>query len=110
MATNPTLPTIKRLFAVSSNRCAFEKCDVTIINKGTVVGHVCHIEARNPGGPRYNPTQSEEERNGFDNLVLMCPVHHTVIDSDVESYTVPRLKEIKANHEARAEQTLSIDD
>ena len=31
----------------------------------------------------------------------MCGNHHTVIDDDSESYTVARLKEIKANHEQR---------
>jgi hypothetical protein len=30
----------------------------------------------------------------------MCPIHLDVIDSDVETYTVDRLREIKAGHEA----------
>ena len=29
----------------------------------------------------------------------MCPIHHKVIDDDIDSYTVSRLKEIKASHE-----------
>jgi len=99
----PSVATVKRLFAVSGNRCAFPGCAVPLVDEasGKVTGRVCHIKADSPDGPRYNAGQSEEERHGFANLVLMCPLHHDVIDSDVEKYTVERLLEIKARHEAR---------
>jgi formylglycine-generating enzyme required for sulfatase activity len=64
-----------------------------------VTGEICHIEAQNPQGPRYNSKQGDEERHGFDNLVLMCGDHHKVIDADPATYTVERLCEIKAQHE-----------
>ena len=99
----PSVATVKRLFAVSGNRCAFPGCDLPLVDEasGKVTGRICHIKADSPGGPRYDPGQSEEERHGFGNLVLMCPLHHDVIDSNVETYTVERLLEIKARHEAR---------
>jgi len=95
--------TIKRLFAVSGNRCAFPRCEIPLIDKlsGKVTGKVCHNKAKNPGGPRYDPNQSDEKRDAFENLLLMCPIHHDVIDADPESYTVSRLKEIKNKHEAK---------
>ena len=67
---------------------------------GKVTGKICHIEGRKKGSARYNPNQSYEERRTFENLVIMCPVHHDVIDDDDESYTVGRLKELKAAHES----------
>ncbi len=99
---SPTVPTIKRLFAVSGNVCAFPSCCTPLVDKasGKVTGKICHIKARQPGGPRYDPNQTEDERHGFDNLILMCPIHHDVIDSDEESYTVERVKQIKAKHES----------
>lgn len=99
---SPSMPTIKRLFAVSGNVCAFPNCHIPLVDKasGKVTGKICHIKARQPGGPRYDPDQPEEERHGFGNLILMCPIHHDVIDSDEKSYTVERLKQIKANHES----------
>lgn len=99
--TSPSLKTIKRLFAVSGNRCAFPKCEISLIDNlsGKVTGKICHIKAKNPGGPRYDPTQSDKERNAFENLLLMCPIHHDVADADPESYTVSRLKDIKTKHE-----------
>jgi hypothetical protein len=71
---------------------------------GKVTGRICHIKASNQHGPRYDPNQTDEERHGFDNLILMCPIHHDVIDSDIESYTVERLKGIKAAHESQNAQ------
>lgn len=94
--------TIKRLFAVSGNRCAFPRCEIPLIDdvSGKVTGKICHIKARNPDGPRYDPNQSDAERSAFENLLLMCPIHHDIIDADPESYTVARLKEIKTKHES----------
>jgi len=110
--TNPSQPTIKRLFAVSGNICAFPKCPLPLVDKESekVTGRICHIKARNEGGARYDANQTSEERHGFENLVLMCPVHHDVIDSDEESYTVERLLEIKANHEKRFQNEQESDD
>ena len=101
--TGPSVATVKRLFAVSGNRCAFPGCALPLVDEasGKVTGRICHIKADSPGGPRYDPEQHDRERHGFANLVLMCPLHHDVIDSDVETYTVEKLLEIKAWHEAR---------
>jgi hypothetical protein len=101
--SKPSLKTIKRLFAVSGNKCAFPNCSIPLVDQGSgkVTGKICHIKARQPGGPRYDPNQTEEERHNFENLVLMCPIHHDVIDSDPISYTVERLSEIKAQHESK---------
>lgn len=96
----PRQKTIKRLFALSGNRCYFSTCNNPLVDEsGKVTGRICHIKGRKSGSPRYDPTQSDEERHGFDNLLLMCPLHHDVIDSDPDSYSVTRLKEIKVKHE-----------
>jgi hypothetical protein len=55
-----------------------------------------------PDSARYDPRQTPAERNAFENLILMCGTHHTVIDSDEEAYTVERVRKMKADHEARA--------
>jgi hypothetical protein len=98
----PTLATVKRLFAVSGNRCAFPTCTNPIVGlAGEPLGEICHIEAESARGPRYNPDQTDEQRRGFDNLILLCSIHHTTIDSDVNTYTVPWLQGTKRRHEAR---------
>ena len=93
----PSVATIKRLFAVSGNVCAFPGCRNPLVDSasGKVTGRICHIKASKPGAARYDASQSDNARNAFENLLLMCPIHHDVIDSDLESYTVERLQAIK---------------
>ena len=100
----PALKTIKRLFAVCRNQCAFPGCHLPIAEetssgKIVVTGEICHIKAASPGGSRYDPAQNDDERNDFDNLVLLCPRHHKIIDSDPGEYTVDNLIEMKKSHE-----------
>ena len=96
----PTRSTVKRLFALSKNACAFPGCDTPIVEKsGVVTGIICHIKARNRGGPRYDRKQTAEERHAFDNLVLMCSRHSKIIDSQPKTYTVELLQEMKELHE-----------
>lgn len=109
MATlgRPRQSTVRRLFALSMNCCAFPECSTPIVmaDSGTIVGEVCHIRAQNPEGPRYSPAQSDEERHGIENLVLMCGVHHKVIDTQAQTYTVEALLEIKRAHESASRES-----
>jgi hypothetical protein len=100
--TGPSLPTIKQLFAHSGNRCAFPQCTEALLRGSTVVGKICHIKAAKPKGPRYDPQQSATERHSYDNLILLCGTHHTVIDDDEKTYPAARIIKMKADHEARA--------
>lgn len=97
----PTPSTVKRLFAVSGNQCAFPDCTAPLVVDNIVTAEICHIEAQSAKGPRYNSKQSDEDRHGFDNLILMCGDHHKVIDADEEKYTVKKLIGMKTEHEAK---------
>jgi hypothetical protein len=101
--SGPSTKTIKRLFAVSGNRCAFPGCTLPLVDtiSGTVLGEICHIQAQSAGGPRYDPNQSDEARHGFDNLLLLCPAHHKTVDENPDTHTVEALQEMKRAHEAR---------
>ena len=104
----PSLSTIKRLFAFSGNTCAFPSCGCPIVEQtGTVTGIICHIAARSKGGPRYNRAQSDEQRHAFDNLILMCARHSKLIDSEPKRYTVELLLDMKNLHERNRQFELS---
>ena len=64
------------------------------------MGEIAHIEAAMPDGARFRKTMTNDDRRAFDNLLLMCGTHHTVIDNDMATWTVKRLTELKAQHEA----------
>jgi hypothetical protein len=96
----PSDKTIKRLFALSGNVCAYPGCTLPIVESaGTITGEICHIKARKAGGQRFDPAQSEDDRQGFANLILLCRHHHKVVDSEPEQYSVDALLEIKTIHE-----------
>lgn len=97
---SPTQRTVKHLFAVSRNRCAFPGCELPLVeDSGTVTGEIAHIRAASESGPRFDPIQTDEERHSFDNLVLLCGRHHKVIDFEVERYTTATLVQMKRLHE-----------
>lgn len=97
----PKQEVLRELYIKSGNECAYPGChNVLVDENGKFVGEVCHIEAAMPGGERFNPNMTNEDRRSFGNLMLMCHHHHVVTD-DVEKYNVEKLKEMKRNHEAK---------
>jgi len=100
---SPNTQNMKKLFALSRNKCAFPRCQNELICEGVLVGEICHIKAASPGGKRYDALQSDSDRHGLSNLVLLCPIHHTVVDDDDETYTVEVLTRLKLKHEANSE-------
>lgn len=100
--------TLKILFARSQNRCAFEGCDSPIIGpRDVVLGEVCHIEGVGEKAARYNPMRTREHLNDEDNLILLCCNHHELVDKDVATYTVDRLRQMKTCHEYQGVPDLS---
>lgn len=105
----PTEAVVKKLYAMSGNRCAFAKCHEPLVHEGKVTGHICHIKGAKPGSTRYDSNQNDEERHGFENLILMCPIHHAVIDDDEVAYTVDRLCALKAARETSNKSAAELD-
>lgn len=103
-----SLATIKELFGLCSNECAFPACTNEIIaaatklSKAAVAGHVCHIYAASNKGPRGKPSLTEKERNSPGNLLLFCGHHHSIVDKQWKTYPATLLKEWKRAHEAKA--------
>lgn len=81
----PTIEVKGELYLRSGNQCAFPGCCNTMINEqGQFIGQICHIEAAEEGGERFNPNMTNEERRSADNLMLMCYAHHVVTDDFVK--------------------------
>jgi hypothetical protein len=97
----PSFATFRALFLKSGNLCAFPGCDALVMNEaGLFIGQLCHIEAAEPGGERFNPNMTNEERRSASNLMLMCYPHHRETN-DKAKYTVADLRRMKAAHERR---------
>lgn len=103
--------TIKILFSHSGNQCAFPGCNQALVDGENVIGEICHIEAANEGGERYNSNQTDEERRHEKNLILLCANHHR-ITNNTEIYTVESLQKMKEEHKSkfRSEKAYKISD
>lgn len=95
----PKVEVLRELYLKSGNQCAFPGCyNALVDDSGNFIGQVCHIEAAEAGGERFNPHMTNEERRAFDNLMLMCYEHH-IVTNDVVKYPVAMLKRMKKEHE-----------
>jgi hypothetical protein len=109
-----TDPTLKKLFGLSGNECAFPGCDLPVIDTeyGLPIGQICHIKGKSPLGPRYDASQSEEERNSYENLLVMCSAHNTIVDHETtrDQFPIERLAQFKSDHESRAHNRVVKED
>lgn len=105
-----SVATRKILWGRAHNECAFPTCLQELTFDGEtadtvtpgvrIIGEEAHIRAQRPGGPRYDAGYADVD--GYDNLMLMCPTHHAMIDAnDGADYSVKTLEKMKAEHERR---------
>lgn len=103
------------LWGRSGNRCAFSTCrrplveDETETDDPSVVGDEAHIVAREKDGPRGESTLTPEQRDKYDNLILVCKIHHKLIDDQPNKYTVRVLIQMKQDHLDWVSKNLSPD-
>lgn len=98
MARNYNINTIKELYAKSGNQCSFPNCNVQLFENGNQ-SQVCHISGLNPESARYDKNMSDEERNSYSNLILLCPTHHKIVDSNPNKFSSEVLQLMKRQHE-----------
>lgn len=82
----------------SGYRCSNPACRKMLIGpsedfkKSIYMGTVSHICAAAPGGPRYDPAMSSEDRAGEENGLLLCRYCAALVDADETSYPVDLLR------------------
>ncbi len=93
----------KILWSKAAGICSISKISLTMIadTGNSVIGENAHIEGENPGSARYNELMTDTQRCAYQNLILLCPTCHTVIDKEANmaNYPVSRLHEMKDDHE-----------
>jgi hypothetical protein len=100
------------LWRRSGERCAV--CQRRLVMHATesylesALGSECHIVASEPGGPRGSFPLTVEERDDYSNLILLCKVHHQLIDAQPHTYPVDKLRKIKRRHEASIRNALKL--
>ena len=104
-----TQKSIKILWSAAGGRCAFPDCWERLSHHEAegvapfTIGEMAHICGDKEGANRHDPSQTPGERDDYQNLILLCPTHHTIIDAKENEavYSVEVLHDMKAQHEAR---------
>lgn len=90
---------LKKLWGKAAGHCCFTNCEKDCIHvlessqDSVIIGEMAHIIARNATGPRGKENHIED--NSYDNLILLCPTHHTLIDKSPDDYPVEKLLAMK---------------
>ena len=66
----PKSETLRELFLRSGNLCAYPGCNKLMLSESAkFVGQLCHIEAAEKGGERFNENMTNEQRRAAANLI-----------------------------------------
>lgn len=111
-----SLKTQKMLWGRAASRCAFPECKIELVMDATetddesLVGEACHIVARSEDGPRGKSELTTEQRDKYSNLLLLCNIHHKIIDDQPGEYSVDALKTLRTKHESWVKSQLQTYD
>ncbi len=93
------------LWGLAENRCSFPDCrtpcviPATDADRPTVIGKIAHIVAHSDEGPRSEPGMPPEDRDRYENWILLCPTHHDLVDGQPSTYSAENLRCWKSDHE-----------
>lgn len=93
--------------------CSNPSCRIQTVGpeqggEGTViVGVAAHITAAAPGGPRYDPSLTREQRRDQSNGIWLCEIHGKQVDADEKQFTVETLRAWKQAAERNAADAIT---
>jgi len=94
-----------RLFVAAAGRCEFDGCNDNLVEHPLTLqagnfAEMAHIVAYRRGGPRGEGDRPEDI-NSLENLMLLCPKCHKLIDDNPAEYPRRLLEQFKRDHEQR---------
>jgi hypothetical protein len=105
-----TRSTVMALAYHSGGLCYWPGCPEPVLryenNEPYLIVDIAHIHAAYPGGPRYDERMNDGERRHASNLLLLCDVHHRIVDEHEQAYPARTLRRWKAQREAGPRRAL----
>jgi hypothetical protein len=101
---------LKKLWGKAAGRCSSPGCSNNCISYfeksgDKILGEMAHVIPQSSDGPRG--TAGVEGPDTYENLILLCPYHHTMVDKAPKDFPAKLLHEWKCQHELRIEQSLA---
>lgn len=91
---------LKQLWCMSGGICAICRRGLARPGEKGVIGEMAHILAHSERGPRSDADVSLDRLNAYENLMLLCPTDHAVVDREPEKWPAQRLRSVKRETEA----------
>lgn len=102
------IPSLVRLhlFVRAGGRCEFDGCNKYLLEHHLTLtegnfAQVAHVVAFKVAGPRGREGLRPQKINDVQNLMLLCPECHKLIDDNPADYSLNTLREYKERHESR---------
>jgi hypothetical protein len=97
----------------AGGRCEFDGCNTYLFRHHLThaeenFSQMAHIVAFKPDGPRGRATPRPRDINNIDNLMLLCPPCHHLIDERPAEYPREVLEKYKKSHEERIRRLTDI--
>jgi len=102
----------KNLWSAAAGICSYhfngESCERKLFTKNgemdTNLGEECHIIGEKPSAARYQ--EKFQDKETYKNAILLCNVHHKLVDDNPELYTISVLQQMKTEHEQKISEKL----
>lgn len=105
MADRKHIPTETklRLFSEAAGHCQRPECLQPLfpaeMGGDKHIAEMAHVIPHGEAGPRYEERPAGEfEADSFENLILLCPTCHTIIDKDPDGFSRGTLLHWKSSH------------
>lgn len=109
---SPNAQTKLRLFADAAGYCQRPTCNRRLFSDRTGkdyhIAEMAHVFAAADEGPRSSPDLPPEIRGSYDNLILLCPNCHTVIDKAPEDFPDIVILNWKSSHYDRIRELFGL--
>jgi hypothetical protein len=101
------------LFVRAGGRCQFDGCNRYLMEHHLTLtagnfAQMAHVVAFQEDGPRGRDPRRPADINSLDNLMLLCPVCHKLIDDEPAKFTRRTLEGYKAAHEKRIKHVTGL--
>jgi len=104
----------RNLYTLAGGRCEFDGCNRFLLKHELThipgnFAEMAHIYAFSTEGPRGESEGRPSDINDIQNLILLCPECHKLVDDHSDRFNVSTLRRHKVDHEKRIHYLTSFD-